>query len=123
MYNISIFDDDENILELCSFILEQKGYNVKTFDNCNNIVEVVRSEKPDLIFMDNWIPEVGGIQATRAIKGEDDLKQIPVIYFSANNDIKLLAEKAGADTYLPKPFDISDLESVVENTLKPIAKS
>ncbi len=117
MYNVSIFDDDENILELCSFILEQKGYTIKTYENCNNIVEHLKQDKPDLIFMDNWIPEMGGIQATKLIKADAELRDIPVIYFSANNDIKLLAEKAGADKYLAKPFDITELEQIVESSI------
>ncbi|MNL16619.1 DNA-binding response regulator CreB [compost metagenome] len=67
--------------------------------------------------MDNWIPEIGGIKATQLVKQHPDFKHIPVIYVSANNDIHLLAEEAGADSYLEKPFNLDDLESAVNTML------
>ena len=93
---VAIFDDDHDILELCAFILKQKGFQVLTQPNCSNLLETVTSFMPDVILMDNWIPETGGIEATQSIKARPDLKNIPIIYFSANNDIKSLAAKAGA---------------------------
>ena len=69
---------------------------------------------PQVILMDNWIPDTGGVIATQSIKQEADLKDIPVIYFSANNDIQSLARQAGADTYLEKPFDLNELEAVID---------
>ena len=77
----------------------------------------VNAYTPDIIFMDNWLPDVGGIDATKALKNNDSLKHIPVIYFSANNDVKSLAEQAGADGYLSKPFDILELEEIVSKHL------
>lgn len=112
---VFIFDDNADILELCTLILEEAGYEIKTSATSNEIVNQVSAYMPDLIFMDNWLPDVGGIEATQELKNHPDLKHIPVIYFSANNDVKALAEQAGADTYLPKPFDIHDLEEVVKS--------
>lgn len=114
---IFIFDDDQDILELCIIILESKGYEVSTSETTNNIIEKVNSFNPDIIFMDNWIPDIGGAEATRLLKADKQLKHIPVIYFSANNDIHTLAKNAGADNYLPKPFNINELENMVEKTL------
>lgn len=110
---ILIFDDDTDILSICSYILEEQGWSVHTRTHCNNIIEALEEIRPDVILMDNWIPDTGGIVATQLIKEHDEFKSIPVIYFSANNDIKTLAEKAGADTFLAKPFDINELEQVV----------
>jgi DNA-binding NtrC family response regulator len=109
-----IFDDDIDILSICTYILEEQGWEVKTSTHCNNIVETVRGFMPNVILMDNWIPDTGGVVATQAIKKEADLKDIPVIYFSANNDIQTLARQAGADTYLEKPFDLNELESIID---------
>ncbi|MGI4750739.1 MAG: response regulator [Janthinobacterium lividum] len=110
---VLIFDDDEDILAICTYILEEQGWEVNTFSNCNNIIEKVESIMPDVILMDNWIPDSGGIVATQAIKQQERLKHIPVIYFSANNDIKTLAQQAGADSFLAKPFDLEELENIV----------
>jgi len=114
---IIIFDDDEDILSICSYILEEQGWEVHTFTDCNNIVEKVSSINPAVILMDNWIPDAGGIIATQTLKKSEELKHIPVIYFSANSDIQLLAEHAGAETYLAKPFDLEDLEQIINTVL------
>ena len=112
---VFIFDDNTDILELCTLILEDAGYETRTSASSNDIVDQVLSFRPDLIFMDNWLPDIGGIEATQALKNHPELKHIPVIYFSANNDVRTLAEQAGADTYLSKPFDIVALEEIVDN--------
>ena len=113
---ILIFDDDIDILSICSYILEELGWEVHTSTNCNNIVEKVRNVSPNVILMDNWIPDTGGIVATQTLKADKQLKNIPVIYFSANNDIQSLAKQAGADNFLEKPFDIEELENIISRT-------
>ena len=110
---VFVFDDDKDILEICTYILEEAGYEIKTSENARNIEEQVSTFMPDLIFMDNWLPDLGGINATRTLKNNPALKNIPVIYFSANTDIEKLANQAGAESYLAKPFDIVDLEEIV----------
>ena len=112
---ILICDDDSDILSICTYILEEQGWEVHTRTHCNNILDVIGDIKPQVILMDNWIPETGGIKATQAIKSVDEFRNIPVVYFSANNDIKSLAEQAGADTFLAKPFDIDELERVINS--------
>ncbi|WP_462267009.1 response regulator [Mucilaginibacter sp.] len=114
---VVIFDDDEDILSICSYILEEQGWEVHTFTDCNHITEKVAGVGPDVILMDNWIPDSGGIVATQLLKKEDSLKDIPVVYFSANSDIQLLASQAGAETYLAKPFDLEDLERVINDVM------
>ncbi len=115
---IMIFDDDNDILSICSFILESQGWEVSTQSNCNNVLKVVNEVKPDLIVMDNWIPDSGGIVATQTLKGDQSTKHIPVIYFSANHDIKNLASQAGTEYYLAKPFDIQQFEELIEHVLE-----
>jgi DNA-binding response OmpR family regulator len=114
---IVIFDDDEDILSICSFILEEQGWKVYGYTDCNKITEKISSILPDIIIMDNWIPDDGGIIATQTLKKNSSLKDIPVIYFSANSDIEQLASHAGAETYLAKPFDLEDLETVINSVL------
>lgn len=114
---IIIFDDDEDILSICNYILEEQGWEVHTHTDCNNIIEKVSAVIPDVILMDNWIPDAGGIIATQTLKKDEKLKHIPVVYFSANSDIQLLADHAGAEAYLAKPFDLEELEKVISTVL------
>lgn len=115
---IMIFDDDADILSICSYILQLKGWEVHTQTNCNNILEAIEKVKPDVIVMDNWIPDTGGIVATQKIKAHEAFKNIPVIYFSANHDISNLAKQAGTDYYLAKPFDIQEFENMIEQVIE-----
>src|ERR1700753_2067652 len=114
---IVIFDDDEDILSICSFILEEQGWKVYAYTDCNQITEKVAAASPDVIIMDNWIPDNGGIIATQTLKKNQDLKHIPVVYFFANSDIELLANHAGAEIYFAKPFDLEELENVINKVL------
>ena len=111
---IFIFDDNLEILELCSEILEDLGCEVKTSPTTTNVEKQVLSFMPDLIFMDNWLPDISGIEATRLLKSNEQLKNIPVLYFSANSNIDALAAEAGADDFLGKPFDIDQFETLVK---------
>lgn len=119
---VMIFDDDEDILSICSYVLEEKGWQVHTFANCSEVVEQVTAIRPDVILMDNWIPEEGGIVATQLLKQSEVLKSIPVIYFSANSDIEKLSEQAGAEAYLAKPFDLDDLLNIVDQMISSSAR-
>jgi two-component system cell cycle response regulator DivK len=115
---VMIFDDDLDILSICSYILEEQGWEVHTSTHCNNIIENVEKVRPNVILMDNWIPETGGIIATQTLKKHEEFKEIPIIYFSANNDIQSLAKQAGGDTYLEKPFDLTELEEIINKVTK-----
>jgi DNA-binding NtrC family response regulator len=115
---IAIFDDDEDIISICTFVLESKGWQVYAFTDCSDIVDKVSRVGPDVILMDNWIPDEGGIVATQQIKKTDALKHIPVIYFSANSNISTLTGEAGADTFLEKPFDLEELQHTISRVLK-----
>jgi two-component system alkaline phosphatase synthesis response regulator PhoP len=71
------------------------------------------------IIMDNRIPGPGGLEATRSLKMDSDTQDIPVIFFSANSNVTQLAKEANADYFLQKPFDISELEGIVQMAIRP----
>jgi CheY-like chemotaxis protein len=114
MKRILIFDDDQDILEVCATILEIRGHKVFTSDNCHQVEEKIRSYNPDIILMDNKVGNTNGVEATQHIKKTDHLRNIPVILFSANANIAELAVAAGAQGYLAKPFDISELTVIID---------
>ena len=114
---VLIFDDDADLLEVCSIVLRSKNHVVNGCNKCSDILNEVRSFSPNVILMDNWIPESGGVIATKQIKSDLELKRIPVIFFSANERVQELAAEAGADFYLQKPFEIGELETVVSKAI------
>ncbi|PWN71935.1 response regulator [Chryseobacterium phosphatilyticum] len=115
---ILIFDDDTAILEVVTIIFEENGYDVKISETSHDILEKVADYQPDVILMDNWIPKIGGVEATKLLKSTEEFKHIPVIYVTANNDIVALAAEAQADDYVSKPFNLDDLEEIVAKHMK-----
>ncbi len=113
-----IFDDDKTILEVITIIFEENGYQVEISETSHDILEKVEQFQPDVILMDNWIPKIGGVEATRLLKNHQEFKSIPVIYVTANNDIVALAQEAQADDYVAKPFNLEDLEDKVAQYLQ-----
>lgn len=111
---VLILDDDLDILQICTIVLKKKGFDVLTLNHSNQVVEQVIAYQPDVILMDNWIPGPGGIEATRMLKTDTRTQDIPVIFFSANSNVTQLAREARADYFLQKPFDISELEAIVQ---------
>ena len=111
---VLILDDDPDILQICSIVLRKKGFDVSTLNTSNQVIDQVKTYHPDVILMDNWIPGPGGIEATRMLKLAPETHDIPVIFFSANSNVTQLAREAQADYFLQKPFDITELEAIVQ---------
>lgn len=118
MKRVLICDDDPDILEVTKTILILKGYEVQTMTTTEGLFQKVAAFNPDLILMDLWIPETGGEKATRDLKSDPNTENIPVIIFSANNDIDKVAKNAGANGFLRKPFEIGQMEKVIESNIR-----
>ncbi|MEH6306330.1 response regulator [Olivibacter sp. CPCC 100613] len=115
---ILILDDDEDILYFCSVVFENLDFEVVSSPHSKDILEQVENAMPDIILIDNWIPGLGGVKATQTLKSTPSLSEIPVILFSANSNLPTLAEEAGADSYLKKPFDLDELENLALSLLR-----
>jgi len=115
---ILILDDDEDILYFCRVIFEALDFEVTSVTHTDHILALVKTTTPDIILIDNWMPEMSGDEATRVLKSIEQFKQIPVVLFSAANDLEAIAQHAGADAYIQKPFDLDDLEKLILSLLK-----
>jgi len=121
MRRVLVCDDDLTISEVVAIILtDSRLAEVYTLPDCDNIIQKIEALNPSIILMDNKIPSTGGIAATRVIKNHGVHKNIPVIYFTGSDDIVSLAENAGADYMLAKPFTISQLEEVINKAFQSI---
>ncbi|MFW2135461.1 response regulator [Chryseobacterium sp. TY4] len=114
---ILIFDDNEAFLEVVSLIFTLPEYTLQLCNSSENVLQTTKYFNPDIILMDNGIPDIGGVRASQLIKNDADCQMIPIIFISAHNDIRSLSKNAMADDYLAKPFDIIDLENKVHHFL------
>jgi CheY-like chemotaxis protein len=104
---ILLVDDDPQILEFYSALLQEAGYEVKTAENALAAVAAVVRATPDLILADIRMPIVGGMDLVRELKSHIDSRLIPVIAFTGYDTpaMREAAFKAGYDDFLPKPKD------------------
>jgi len=65
---VLIFDDDKDILEVCSIVLKTNGFTVAVQNNCEGILQRLDHHRPDVVLMDNKIPPLGGIPACQTIR-------------------------------------------------------
>ncbi len=114
---VLIFDDDADILEVCTIVLETNGFEVGTQKNCEDILAKIDRYTPDVLLMDNKIPPHGGIPACRTIRGSAEHAGLPIVFFSANQDVARLAAEAGADYFIEKPFDLDALVSTLHKAI------
>lgn len=114
---VLIYDDDVEILKVCKVILESQDYRVEVLSNCENIIDDIDAIKPDIILMDLWIPQTGGENAIWMMHENPRTKHIPVILFSANDEIEKISKRINADGFLKKPFDILTLRQIIKDFL------
>jgi DNA-binding NtrC family response regulator len=117
MQCVLIYDDDIEILKVCKVILESQNYRVETLSSCENILEDIHTMKPDVILMDLWIPQIGGENAIKIMHQNPLTNHIPVILFSANDEIEKISKRINANAFLKKPFDIDTLRQIIKNFL------
>jgi CheY-like chemotaxis protein len=110
---IFVLDDDPSIVEVTQIILEECGYDVLVGQTESELYETLQRVTPDLILMDVWLSQTDGNQITRKLKSQESTASIPVILFSALNEIESITQKAGADGFLRKPYELDDLLAIV----------
>lgn len=110
---ILVADDDPAILDCLQIILEDANYTVETSANGDTIPKIERF-KPDLILLDVWMSGQDGRTICRQLKSKEITKNIPIIMISATSYIEESTREAGAEDFLPKPFQMDDLLMKVE---------
>ena len=121
MKKILIVDDRLEVRELVEVTLRVKDYRILQASSGEEALEMVQSEKPDLILMDIMMPGgMDGLEATRILKNDPSTKDCTIIILTAKGQ-KTDREKgleAGADDYFVKPFSPLDLIKKVEEVLE-----
>ncbi len=103
---ILIADDNENIREALTYLLEDEGYNLSLAKDGAETLRKVREVHPDILFLDIMMPEINGYDVCRAIKTDPALKGIYVIMLTAKGQVaeQERGKQVGADEYIVKPF-------------------
>ncbi len=117
MNKILIVDDEENIREVLSGILEDEGYSVDSAKDGLEGLSKAEDGNYDLVILDVWLPGMGGMEVLDKLKiGRPDL-EVVVISGHGNIDMAVKAVKKGAFDFLEKPLSLDKVVTVVKNAL------
>lgn len=116
---ILVVDDSKTVQYQMKKMLIQRGYDVLQAYDAKTGIIMAKKNMPALIVMDVVMPGINGFQATRLIKKDKQIADIPVIVISGNKQAsdQFWAIKLGADDYLSKPFSRNDLFASIDKTL------
>lgn len=117
---VLIVEDNELNMKLFHDLLEAHGYATVQTKNGMEAVGLAREHRPDLILLDIQLPEISGLEVTKQLKQDDDLKSIPVIAvtaFAMKGDEEKIRE-GGCEAYIAKPISVTTFMETIQKVLK-----
>jgi len=114
---ILVVDDDPPSVKMTSFLLREEGYEVVSASNGREALQLLEKERPDLVLLDVMMPGIDGFETLRQIRARHS---VPVIFLSAKGETvdRVAGLELGADDYLAKPFEPSELLARVKAVLR-----
>lgn len=115
---ILLIDDEADISTLLSKRIRKAGYEVVCHYEGLNAFDMVRTTRPDLILLDIRLPEISGMEIYKTLRGDNELKKIPIIFLSALHEEEALCIQAGAEGFIRKPSDSSVMLETIQRALR-----
>ncbi|MFZ2268718.1 MAG: response regulator [Azonexus sp.] len=114
-----IIDDSPTVIAVFRKILRSAGYEVLEALTAEEGIEIARSQRPDLIFLDIVLPGMNGFAALRTMRKDPLTWQIPIIMISGNEQAteQFYADRIGADDFMKKPFSRNEVFARIEHLL------
>lgn len=116
MKEIFIVEDDQDIRELISYLLESQNLKVYSFPTVEEFQKEISLRIPDVILLDIMLPDGNGVDICRNLKEDENTLKVPVVLMSAHADSTILANHCAND-FIAKPFDIADLVNKINQQL------
>ena len=120
MIKIMVIDDDEDFTNLYKTSLRLSGFGATAVNQSTAAIEMAYLVQPDIFVIDLMMPELDGFQLCRLLRSDPLFKLTPIVIVTAltDEDSKMVAMGAGANTYLTKPFHIDELKSRINSLLE-----
>ncbi|HEY5532283.1 MAG TPA: response regulator [Candidatus Anoxymicrobiaceae bacterium] len=116
---ILIVDDNYDVIATYKVVLDRMGYGVEIARDGNECLDKIEQEKPDMVLLDVLLPGLSGSEVCRRIKDTVHTKDVPVVAITASlaAATREKMSQVGADEFLLKPIDVSDLNRVIKKFL------
>ncbi|HEY9761179.1 MAG TPA: response regulator transcription factor [Trichocoleus sp.] len=116
---VLLVDDEPGLREAVQAYLEDSGFSVQVASNAQEGWELLQQQTPDVLISDIMMPQVDGYQFLKQVREDVRFKGLPVIFLTARGmtSDRIQGYNAGADAYLPKPFDPEELVAIVGNLI------
>ena len=111
--HVLVVEDNDDILLMLKAMLTHRGFQVTTSVTTDNLESTITEAKPDVILMDMLLSGNDGRDVCRSLKSNSEFSSIPIVMISAHPQAKEECLKAGADFFIPKPFEMKDLLSAL----------
>jgi two-component system alkaline phosphatase synthesis response regulator PhoP len=117
--SVLIVDDEFLTRNMLSIMLTQFGHVVSEAEDGLEALEMLQQNRPDIVLMDLMMPRCDGITATKSIRNDDNLNDLPIIFLSAKTDSVTIQAglDAGANRFLTKPVSYKDLVQNIQEVL------
>ncbi|PYC46725.1 two-component system response regulator [Litorivita pollutaquae] len=119
--HVLLIEDEPNIIEAISFLLNRDGWRVDTHSNGIDAVEVVQAKSPDLVVLDVMLPGKSGYDILRELREGAATSDLPVLVLTARGQSRdrEMAERFGASRFMTKPFSNAEVLEVVRELVTP----
>jgi len=117
MTHIMVVDDDQDLAEMLGIVLTGAGYEVDLVNSGDQVMPIFQAQKPDLVLLDVMLPGLSGIEVAKEIRTHS---MVPIVMLTAKGDTQdvVLGLEAGADDYMIKPFNPSELLARIKVRLR-----
>jgi len=123
-HSLLLVDDDPEILALLQAKLKDQPFEIFTAAEGESALNIISTQKPDLIVLDISLPGLSGLEICRSLKADKNTQEIPIIMLSARSEEidRVLGLEFGADDYVTKPFNPQELILRINSVLKRVYK-
>ncbi len=117
---VLIVEDERPIREMIAFGLKRAGFEVREAEDCRTARAALADARPDLVLVDWMLPDMSGLELTRALKRDRETRELPVIMLTARAEEgdKVAGLEGGADDYVTKPFSPRELLARINAVLR-----
>lgn len=111
---IMVCDDDESIAEVIQVVLEMSDMEVEVECDSSKLCSRIQIMNPKVLLIDLWMPKMSGDKVIKHLRSIDEFKNLYIVCISASMDGMHVAMEAGANAFLPKPFNMDDILNAVD---------